>query len=198
MKRLAVDLVIMNEHVSTYVQDLQNGIDTAVRSSQSRPRFHAELAQGSVYTVRRDLMSGELCELLYAAARVVLIARRGPLQEQLARLKEPPPRPFPVTPAKAHGQAPIKPPHHPELAFFNGLGGFAREGREYVTLLSGEQTTPAPWINVIANPGFGFQASALGSGYTWADNSKENQLTPWSNDPVTDPAGEAIYIRDED
>lgn len=69
MKRLAVDLVIMNEHVSTYVQDLQNGIDTAVRSSQSRPRFHAELAQGSVYTVRRDLMSGELCELLYAAAR---------------------------------------------------------------------------------------------------------------------------------
>ncbi|WP_461604062.1 GH36-type glycosyl hydrolase domain-containing protein [Aeromonas rivipollensis] len=198
MKRLAVDLVIMNEHVSTYVQDLQNGIDTAVRSSQSRPRFHAELAQGSVYTVRRDLMSGELCELLYAAARVVLIARRGPLQEQLARLKEPPPRPFPVTPAKAHGQVPIKPPHHPELAFFNGLGGFAREGREYVTLLSGEQTTPAPWINVIANPGFGFQASALGSGYTWADNSKENQLTPWSNDPVTDPAGEAIYIRDED
>ncbi|MFM4701925.1 GH36-type glycosyl hydrolase domain-containing protein [Aeromonas bivalvium] len=198
MKRLAVDLVIMNEHASTYVQDLQNGIDTAVRSSQSRPRFHSELAQGSVYTVRRDLMSGELCELLYAAARVVLTARRGTLQEQLARLKEPPLHAPLAAPPRARHAGAIKHAHHPELECFNGLGGFAREGREYVTLLSGEQTTPAPWLNVIANPGFGFQASAQGSGYTWADNSKENQLTPWSNDPVTDPVGEAIYIRDEE
>src|SRR5690606_37950029 len=45
--------------------------------------------------------------------------------------------------------------------------------------------------------GFGFQVSADGSGYTWAENSRENQLTPWSNDPVTDPAGEAIYVRDD-
>jgi cyclic beta-1,2-glucan synthetase len=57
--------------------------------------------------------------------------------------------------------------------------------------------TPAPWINVIANPGFGFQVSTEGSGYTWAENSRENQITAWSNDPVRDPAGEALYIRDE-
>jgi cyclic beta-1,2-glucan synthetase len=84
-----------------------------------------------------------------------------------------------------------------DLEFFNGLGGFAKDGREYVTVLEGGSATPAPWINVIANPGFGFQAAADGGGYTWSENSRENQLTPWSNDPTVDPVGEAIYLRDE-
>jgi cyclic beta-1,2-glucan synthetase len=84
------------------------------------------------------------------------------------------------------------------LEFFNGLGGFAAGGSEYVTLLGPAQSTPAPWINVIANPAFGFQVAAEGSGYTWSLNSRENQLTPWSNDPVTDRPGEAIYVRDDD
>ena len=85
-----------------------------------------------------------------------------------------------------------------QLQFFNGLGGFSEDGREYVTTLGPGQWTPAPWINVISNPAFGFQVSESGSGYTWAGNSRENQLTPWSNDPVSDPAGEALYIRDEE
>ncbi|HEV3194559.1 MAG TPA: protein ndvB, partial [Candidatus Cybelea sp.] len=85
----------------------------------------------------------------------------------------------------------------PDLSFFNGLGGFANNGREYVTILSEGTRTPQPWINVIANPSFGFLASESGAGYTWSLNAHENQLTPWSNDPVTDPPGEAIYIRDE-
>ncbi|HEV3192904.1 MAG TPA: protein ndvB, partial [Polyangiaceae bacterium] len=84
-----------------------------------------------------------------------------------------------------------------ELEFFNGLGGFAADGREYVTLLGPGLATPAPWINVIANPDFGFQISAEGGGFTWARNSRENQLTPWSNDPVADPPGEVLYLRDE-
>ena len=84
------------------------------------------------------------------------------------------------------------------LEFFNGTGGFAEDGREYVTVLQDGASTPAPWLNVIANPGFGFQVSAEGSGHTWAENSRENQLTPWSNDPVSDPPGEAVYLRDLD
>jgi cyclic beta-1,2-glucan synthetase len=60
------------------------------------------------------------------------------------------------------------------------------------------QSTPAPWINIVANPSFGFQVSESGSGYTWSGNSRENQLTPWSNDPVSDPVSEAIYIRDDE
>ena len=89
-------------------------------------------------------------------------------------------------------------PARPELEFFNGLGGFTADGREYVTILGEGQWTPAPWINVIANPSFGFQVSESGSGYTWSLNSRENQLSPWSNDPVSDPPGESIYVRDED
>ena len=85
-----------------------------------------------------------------------------------------------------------------ELEFFNGLGGFTDDGREYVTILGEGQWTPAPWINVIANPSFGFQTSVEGGGYTWAVNSQQNQLTPWSNDPVSDRPGEVIYVRDED
>jgi cellobiose phosphorylase len=85
-----------------------------------------------------------------------------------------------------------------KLQLFNGIGGFAKDGREYVTVLRAGQSTPAPWINVVANPGCGFQVATEGSGYTWAGNSRENQLTPWSNDPVTDAPGEAIYVSDED
>jgi cyclic beta-1,2-glucan synthetase len=87
-------------------------------------------------------------------------------------------------------------PDLPRLEFFNGSGGFDRDGREYVTILQGGKTTPAPWINVIANPSFGFQVSAEGSGHVWSENSRENQITPWSNDPVSDPPGEAIYLHD--
>ena len=86
----------------------------------------------------------------------------------------------------------------PPLEFFNGIGGFDKDGREYVTILDGDQVTPAPWINVIANPSFGFQVSAEGSGYTWSVNSRENQLTPRSNDPVSDSPSEVIYVRDQD
>ena len=89
-------------------------------------------------------------------------------------------------------------PRPPDLEFFNGLGGFARDGAEYVTILGPGQSTPAPWINVIANPAFGFQAATEGGGYTWSVNSRENQLTPWSNDPVSDRSGEAFYLRDDD
>jgi len=206
MKRLAVDLVILNEHASSYLQDLQIAIETAVRSSQSRPRFGAELAQGTVYMLRADLLSTEARALLRSVARVSLIARRGPIANQL-------------TNQLVASQAPVMPPRLADrrstgmatsaaarssaadisqhLECFNGLGGFDKNGREYVTLLEADANTPAPWINVIANPQFGFQVSAQGSGYTWAENSRENQLTPWSNDPVTDPCGEAFYVRDE-
>lgn len=81
--------------------------------------------------------------------------------------------------------------------FFNGFGGFVNEGREYEIVLEGNNKPPAPWINVIANKNFGFQISEAGAGFTWLGNSRENKITPWSNDPVSDRASEAIYIMDE-
>jgi len=197
MKRLAVDLVILNERASSYVQDLQNAIDTAVRSSQGRPRFGAELAKGAVFTMRSDLMTPPGQELLQSVARIVLWAVHGSVADQLARIVEASPRASAPLIAQRLVEAPPPLAAESDREFFNGTGGFEQDGREYVIELQGGAVTPAPWINVIANPRFGFQVSAEGSGYTWAENSKENQLTPWSNDPVLDPSGEAIYLRDE-
>lgn len=199
MKRLGVDLVILNEHASSYMQDLQGTIEQAVRSSQARPRPGDVLTQGSTYALRADLLSLEMRSLLQAAARVVLIARRGPLASQIARLTTGTRAMAEVTTPSARPSQPASPVRGalPELEFFNGLGGFAADGRDYVIVLEDGRTTPAPWINVIANAGFGFQISADGAGYTWAENSRENQLTQWSNDPVTDPCGEAIYVCDQ-
>lgn len=194
MKRLSVDIVIVNERASSYVQDLQVAIETALRSSQSQPGLGGEGSQGSVHALRADLVSLEVRTLLRSVARVALIARRGSIANQLTRVSD---RPFVPPPAYRRRALGAK-ISVPELEFFNGLGGFAKEGREYVTHLHSGQTTPAPWINVIANPAFGFQVAAEGSGYSWAENSRENQLTPWSNDPVSDPPGEVVYIRDED
>lgn len=81
--------------------------------------------------------------------------------------------------------------------FFNGFGAFACEGREYEILLEGDNRPPAPWINVVSNKTFGFQISESGAGFTWSINSRENKLTSWSNDPVSDRASEVIYILDE-
>ncbi len=201
MRQLAVDLVILNDRASSYVQDLQIAIEAAVRSAQARPRPSGQAnAQGAVHTLRSDLMPPEARAMLVAAADVILNASRGGIGSQLDAL----PNTVPLILATA------TPPRLPEnqtrpanaatppLEFFNGLGGFAHDGREYLIVMQNGQTTPAPWINVIANPEFGFGVSADGSGAVWSENSRENQLTPWSNDPVTDPAGEAIYLHDLD
>ncbi|GAB2927722.1 GH36-type glycosyl hydrolase domain-containing protein [Rheinheimera gaetbuli] len=207
LKQLPVDLVIINERASSYVQDLQQAIDALVRSSQTRPAPQLSpamrLANGNVYTLRADLMTVSSRALLAAIAKVVLYARRGPLQRQLKRIAAVPVQQQAAAYSKPAMPSIADPTAKPayissDLEFFNGLGGFASEGREYVVLLHDHQRTPAPWINVIANPQFGFQVSACGSGFTWAQSSRENQLTPWSNDPVTDPCGEAIYVQDED
>ncbi|MEY3306676.1 MAG: hypothetical protein RLZZ413_714, partial [Pseudomonadota bacterium] len=200
MRQFAVDLVILNERASSYVQDLQIGIEAAIRTAQSRPRTagHDGPAQGAVHAVRADLITPEAKALLLAAAGAVLVAGRGGIGAQLAAAGPAPgPAAVPFPPVSAGSEAET-PPDLPELEFFNGIGGFAEDGREYVTVLRDGQTTPAPWINVIANPGFGFQVSAEGGGHVWSENSRENQLTPWSNDPVSDPPGEAIYLQDLD
>ena len=201
MKQLAVDLVIVNERPSSYIQDLQAALEAALRASPSRPFPDGDGVRGGVFLLRADMASVEARNLLQSAARVVLLSRRGSLARQMKRLEKTAQAAVPAP--KRRSAAVRRPPPPPsqsasQLEFFNGLGGFAQDGREYVTILNEGQWTPAPWINVIANAAFGFQVSALGAGYTWALNSRENQITQWSNDPVGDRPGEVIYVRDED
>jgi cyclic beta-1,2-glucan synthetase len=197
MKGLATDLVILNERAASYVQDLQNALETLARMSQSRPQPGAHNVRGSVFVLRADLISEQTRGLLSAVARVVLVARRGALADQLDRVRKPVGLAAPPVKSVRTTEQPTGAIGH-DLEFFNGLGGFAAQGREYVTHLGPGQSTPAPWINVIANPSFGFQVAADGGGFTWALNSREHQITPWSNDPVADRPGEVLYLRDEE
>ena len=197
MKGLSADVVILNEKPPSYSQDLQESLEALVRGSQLRLSPDAGGARGGIFLLRADLISVEERALLQSVARAVLLSRRGTLSEQIIRSQ----RAEPMAPLAA---PPLRPGKRqdvalplPELEFFNGLGGFAENGREYAIVLGEGVHTPAPWINVIANPTLGFLVSESGSGFTWSVNSHENQLTPWSNDPVGDPAGEAFYIREE-
>ena len=199
MKQLAVDLVILNEHPPSYVQDLQTLLETVVRTSPSYGAGTGRAARGGVFIVRADLTTPAQRDVLQAAARAILLSRRGTLPEQVLRAERA--EPAVVAPARrpvTRKSAAPAPFSRPDLEFFNGLGGFAAAGREYVTVLDGQRASPAPWINVVANAAFGFQVSESGSGYTWSVNSRENQLTAWSNDPVSDPSGEIVYVRDDE
>jgi len=195
LKRLAVDVVILNERASSYVQDLQEALLTAAKGGPSRPQAYEHGGPGRVFVLRGDLVSEPTRNALLGAARAVLVGRRGGLAEQLKRLATA----RVVTPQPVRAKRPTEfgsPADTSGLVFFNGYGGFDPATREYVVVLRNGRRTPAPWINVIANPDAGFQVSADGAAYTWTRNSRENQITPWSNDPVANRSGEMIFIRD--
>nr|WP_243452613.1 glucoamylase family protein [Polymorphobacter multimanifer] len=200
---LAFDIVILNERRASYIQDLQNAIDDAVRAVRARPAPAG--VRGDVFTLRSDLMLEQQVTTLRALSRVEISARRGSLRRQLQR-PEPAlasvPAPAP-TGGPDHGTRPGRPadpvlPTPETLEFWNGSGGFHADGTEYAIILDGREATPAPWINVLANPEFGCQVSADGFGAIWSGNARENQLTPWSNDTVSDPPGDMLYLRDLD
>lgn len=198
LKGISADLVILNAKGTSYAQDLQESLEATVRASRSSMGHEENGEHGNIFVLRADLLPERDQILLSTAARVVILARRGTLSEQVMRLQRVEPAQAPVRlPSPGEGPAATPPPAL-DLLFFNGLGGFTPDGREYVTALGQGQWTPAPWVNVVANPEFGFLVSEAGSGSTWSENSRENKLTPWSNDPVSDPPGETFYVRDED
>jgi cyclic beta-1,2-glucan synthetase len=198
LKGISADLVILNAKGASYAQDLQESFEAMVRASQSAVGAERNGKRGSVFVLREDLLPSQDLLLLRSAARVLILASRGTLSEQVIRLLRLRPGPVPPQLRAPRDDAEPVPPPDLDLEYFNGLGGFTQDGREYVTVLGEGQWTPAPWINVVANPAFGFQASESGSGYTWSINSRENKLTPWSNDPVADTPGEVFYVRDLD
>ncbi|MBA3297992.1 MAG: glycosyl transferase, partial [Acidobacteria bacterium] len=197
MKRLVFDIVILNERGSSYSQELQNEIESIVRTSLGRAQF-GERPKGGVFVLSAHLISPEIRELLLSAARVVLVGQNGRLAGQLQARRTSvvhERRRYPRRSSQTPGSPVVRPTG---LEYFNGLGGFAKNGREYVIVLGPGQNPPAPWINVVANPIFGFQVSESGAGYSWALNSRERQVTPWSNDPVRNPPGQCFFVRDDE
>ena len=196
LKGLAVDLVIWNENSSVYRDSLSEKINDLISPDSKQPPAR----QGRIYSRRADQMSEEDKVLMQAVARIVITDRGGTLAEHLDRvalLAAPRPLFAAAKRAAAHKGA-AGPALRPDLVCFNGLGGFTRDGREYVISTGPGKTTPAPWVNVLANRHFGTVISESGSAYTWSENAHEFRLTPWKNDPVTDASGEAFYVRDEE
>ena len=196
LKGLIFDLVIMNDLPSSYMQSLHDELLNLVRTTG---QFDLLDKNGGIFIKRSDQIPDADRILLNTVARAVIVAERGDLEDEILRRPiefELPKDLIVRAPQSSYPEISNAPPN---LAFFNGLGGFSEGGREYVTILGEGQWTPAPWLNVIANEkSFGFQVSETGSGFTWSVNSRENRLTPWSNDAVSDPPGEVIYVRDEE
>ena len=194
MKGLTVDLVILYEDVSGYRQSLQDQIASLISSG-----IEAQMLDkpGGIFVRRLEQIPNEDRVLLQALARVVLDDEKGSLAEQLEHRTILEPSVPVLSPTRAGYPEPLTPLPSRELIFPNGLGGFTRDGHEYVITLQPGRMTPAPWINVLANPYFGTVVSESGAAYTWVENAHEFRLTPWSNDPVQDTTGEAFYIRDE-
>lgn len=193
-KGLFVDLVILNkEHVS-YRQTLQEQIMSLVTTASSSEQ------SGSIVVRIVEQVPSEDIILLQSVARIIISDTRGTLSEQLSRRRITPP----LMPLLNHTKTPFhylpnklyKLPNN--LQFFNGFGGFSSTGDEYIIRLTEGASTPAPWVNVLANPNFGTLVSEGGQGYTWAENAHEFRLTPWENDPLLDSGGEAFYIRDDE
>jgi len=197
LKGLAVDLVIWNEDHAGYRQLLHEQIMGLIAAGVGA--FITEKC-GSIFVRSADQISNEDRILIQTVARAIISDSKGSLADQLNRRKSPEMAVPHLITSRDHlaaVQALAALPRH-DLTFFNGLGGFTSDGREYVISTAQGQVTPAPWVNVLANPYFGTVLSESGSAYTWAENAREFRLTHWHNDPVSDTSGEAFYIRDEE
>jgi cellobiose phosphorylase len=214
LKGLAVDLVIWNEDRAGYRQLLQEQIMGLIAAGIEA---HVMDRPGGIFVRRAEQISEEDRILFQSVARAIVTDSRGTLAEQInrrgfierrvSRAEQIDRRGFierrvsrlvatrtrrAETPAAA-----VESPRH-DLIFFNGLGGFTLDGREYVITTAHGHVTPTPWVNVLANPHFGTVISESGQAYTWSENAHEFRLTPWGNDPVCDSSGEAFYLRDEE
>ncbi|HYW83876.1 MAG TPA: glycosyl transferase, partial [Spirochaetia bacterium] len=202
MRGLKVDLLILNEEAGGYEKPLHEQLEGLIRAQAAGTTAGMTAGTAAEQTGRVFLRStSQLPEadlaLFMAAARVVLVAARGTLPQQMGVAAEIPEAPEFMARKRAP-RDPSAPLPFMELPYFNGLGGFTADGREYAIYLGPQAHTPAPWVNIIANPGFGTLVSETGAGFTWCGNSQRNRLTEWSNDPVMDPASEALFIRDEE
>ena len=193
-----VDLVIMRTGLSGYVEPVRERLLSLFREIGA----HDVLGHnGGIHLVFADQIPVADKRLLECAASMVLDDASDAIETVLAGTrklyaKSPP---FEPTAASAPGRGPSPPSAPPApLVFDNNFGGFTGDSHDYVIRLDAGGATPAPWSNVIANDQFGCLTTEAGLGFTWAVNSGENRLTPWTNDPVCNPPSEALYLRDEE
>ncbi|MCP4960311.1 MAG: cellobiose phosphorylase [Actinomycetia bacterium] len=197
-KGMGVDLVILSPAATGYQDDEREDVHRLLEGLNGAEWLGRP---AGIHLIRADQLFEEQRQLLAVSSGAVLDGDVALGSEELLGPEQPATRPLPhLEPTRAASAPDPAPPlERPgDLLFDNGLGGFSPDGREYVIHLEPGQSTPAPWCNILANDDFGCLMTETGGGYTWAGNSGEFRLTPWTNDPVSDPTGESLYLRDEE
>jgi cyclic beta-1,2-glucan synthetase len=195
---LRADLVILQEKAAGYQEPLRDMLRLTLREAGIPEGFGGT---GGIHLLAADRFGGLERRTLEAVARLCLDGAASALGDAVAAqrtVRMPPPRFQPVGPPVSEPLPAPPPAPTPDIVFGNGYGGFARDGGDYIINLEAGRRTPVPWCNVLANDSFGSIVSESGLGFTWAVNSGEHRLTPWSNDPLVDPQSEALYLRDEE
>jgi len=195
LRGMKVDLVLVSEEPPSYDEPLTGQLR---RLTEAQAHLTGVDQPGGVYLRSATKISKEELIALQAAARMVLVAARGTLRQQLAATTPVTVKPRLLLPGRQFREEPSAPLAFMELKYFNGLGGFTQDGKEFVIYLGPGRQTPLPWINIMANPKFGAFVSESGAEFIWGRNSQNDRLTPWFNDPISDPPGTAVYIRDDD
>jgi len=195
LRGLKVDLVLVSEEPPSYDEPLTAHLR---QLTEAQAHLTGVDQPGGVYLRSATKISKEELIALQAAARMVLVAARGTLRQQLAATTPVAVKPRLLPPGQQFREEPSAPLAFMELKYFNGLGGFTQDGKEFVIYLGPGRQTPLPWVNIMANPKFGAFVSESGAEFVWGRNSQNDRLTPWFNDPISDPPGTAIYIRDDD
>ncbi len=194
LRGFRADIVILNQEAPSYDQPLRTQI---LRQVEAHSADAGMDRPGGVFLRDWHAIPEESRTLILASASILLSGTRGSLQQQLVASIEGPPIPAFVA-SGGHPEEPSLPLPFLELPYFNGIGGFTQDGREYAIYMKPGVSTPSPWVNVMANANFGTMVSDSGLGFTWFGNSQSNRLTPWHNDPVSDPQSEAVYLRDDE
>ncbi|MCH8548154.1 MAG: glycosyltransferase 36 [Balneolaceae bacterium] len=201
MKGIETELLFINDHAPGYIDEVQEAIMHEIEKSGERELLNS---RGGLFMYRSDRIQRDDLTLILTVAHAVFIHSLPDFSKPVKK----------QTDTDSWNQSLEKGEEEPreqlselewneELQFHNGYGGFNKEGTEYLINVMPDRESgklnfpPAPWINVISNPRFGFTATERGSGYIWCDNSRENKITGWSNDPVLDTHSAAFYFRNE-
>lgn len=187
LRGVTFDLVILDEYPGGYLQNFHEELEFLIKSGSSAPWAER---RGGIFLRSLQQLSEEDVRLLQTVARVVLDGARGSLTSQLALDQES------AEPIKRRRKDPTTDVMLAGNMSFDGWRGIEDESKAVVLRVRPDSLPPLPWSNVLANPNFGCVVTERGGGYTWSENSRENRLTPWSNDPVSDPPGEVLFLRD--
>jgi len=204
---LQSELLILNDHAPSYADEVQEAIYQLIESSSERGLINK---YGGIFVHRTDKIPPEDLMLVQTVAHAQF-RHKLPAREDLilqgvdtqSWMNEGVENDYKPVPVEFNDEIDERKPEE-NLRFFNGFGGFSEDGKEYRIQINIDPETnrhsfpPAPWVNILSNPDFGTLVSERGAGYTWSENSRENKITTWSNDPVLDTHSEAFFIRDNE